>query len=399
VGRRGATEHTPVGRAAAAWSVLMKRLLLSSCVSIAALASLNGCRKASVPTPTATAVKVATVDVAGSTTANRYSAQIVAATRVDLAFKVGGYVASIAKAPGVDGKPRILQEGDAVRRNMELASLRRTDYAQKLSEALAALAQARAAAEQTRIDFERSSKLFENGSVSQAELDTTRLRHESADASLAGAKVRVEEAQTALADTSLRSPIDGIIVRRSLEEGALAAPGTVGFSVAETNTVKAVFGVPDTVLPHVQLGAMQAVTTEAYPDKRFEGRITRIAPTADVKGRVFEVEITIPNASQRLKPGMVAALSLTRTAGAGGKEQPLVPLAAIVRSPAHANQFAVFVVSNAADGHPRVQSKEVELGEYLGSVIPVRAGLQGGEQIVVQGAGLLSDGESVEIIP
>src|SRR6478609_809598 len=138
--------------------------LLPSLVSLAAISCLGGCRKTVTPPPSPTAVKVATVDVAGSATGNRYSAQIVAATRDDLAFKVGGYVEKIAKAPGFDGKPRILQEGDAVRRSMDLASLRRTDYTQKLTEATAALAQARAGSEQARIDFERASKLFENGS-------------------------------------------------------------------------------------------------------------------------------------------------------------------------------------------------------------------------------------------
>jgi RND family efflux transporter MFP subunit len=368
-----------------------------SCFFAVLSLSIIACSNATPPQPIPTAVKVATVERAGTSASTRYSAQIEPQTRVDLAFKVGGYVDSIAKAPGVDGKPHILQEGDAVHVGSELAVIRRTDYEQKLGEANASSLQAKSAAEQAQLDFDRTTKLVANGSVSASEMDNARIKRDSANASAAGAKVRVDEAQTALADTSLRSPIDGVVVKRSLENGVLAAPGTVGFVVAVTDTVKAVFGVPDTVLPRVQLGAVQAVTTEAYAGVTFQGRISRIAPAADAKSRVFEVEVTLPNADYRLKSGMVAALSLAAAGDTKTQEEPLVPLAAIVRSPLNKSgkAFAVFVVDDKHIAH----AKEVELGEYLGRVIPVTSGLVGGEQIVVQGAGLLSDGEAVEIIP
>ena len=76
---------------------------------------------------------------------------------------------------------------------------------------------------------------------------------------------------------------------------------------------------------------------------------------------------------------------------------PLIPLTAIVRAPGRPDGFAVFVV-DAGGGHPVARVRAVELGEYLGRVIPVRSGLVGGETVVVQGAGLLSDGEPVEVL-
>ena len=162
-------------------------------------------------------------------------------------------------------------------------------------------------------------------------------------------------------------------------------------------SVKAAFGVPDVVLPRVHLGAPLAITTEAYPGERFEGRISLIAPSADPRSRVFEIDVTIPNPDGRLKSGSVAALSLEGT-GDAGPAAPLIPLSAIVRSPAHADQFAVFIV-DASAGRATAHAREVELGEYLGRVIPIRRGLTGGETVVVQGAGLLSDGEAVEVLP
>jgi multidrug efflux system membrane fusion protein len=343
-------------------------------------------------------VKVAVVDRAENAAATRYSAQIAAATKVDLAFKQGGYVDAIAKASGVDGKMRILQDGDAVRAGQELASLRRVDYAQKLGEAQSAVDQARASLEQAELDLQRTQKLASSGSTSPAELDNARLKRDSTRASLDGARVRLAESQQALADTSLRSPLDGVVIKRDVEVGTLAAPGTIAFTVAEIRNVKVVFGVPDTILPRVQLGAAQAITTEAYRDAKFEGRISRVDPAADPRSRVFEVEVTIPNEDGRLKTGMIAALSLADGATTAAVRQPLVPLPAIVRSPAHPGQFAVYIVDQEG-GRSVAHARDVELGDYLGSVIPVTKGLTGGEPIVVMGAGLLSDGEAVQVIP
>jgi RND family efflux transporter MFP subunit len=211
------------------------------------------------------------------------------------------------------------------------------------------------------------------------------------------ARARMDEASTAAANTTLRSPLTGVILKRRVEIGALAAPGTVAFTVADISSVKALFAVPDSVLPRVRLGAVQTVTSDAYPGVTFSGRISRISPSADPRSLVFEAEILIPNADGRLKSGSVAALSLDLRKEAAASKMPLVPLAAIVRGP-EPQSFAVFLVEDAA-GKLVAHVREVELGEYLGRVIPVKKGLVGGERIVVLGAGLLSDGEIVELIP
>ncbi|QSQ27267.1 efflux RND transporter periplasmic adaptor subunit [Pyxidicoccus parkwayensis] len=367
--------------------------------AILAVASLIlfACGRTPPPPQPATAVKVATVGTAETRSDARFSAEIQPATRVELAFKVGGYVDGIARVRDADGAWRLVQEGDTVKDGMELVTLRKTDFAQKLAEAQAALAQARATEEQAQINFDRTSKLVAQEVATPAQLDTARTQRDSAAGAAAVAMARVEEARTALADATLRSPLEGVVLKRAVEVGALAAPGTVAYSVAETRSVRVVFGVPDTLLPSVRLGAPQAVTTAAFPNQTFEGRISRIAPSADPKGRVFAVEVSIPNADQRLKPGMVAALALHHD-GAPTPEQLLIPLSSVVRSPKNPQGFSVFVLDEAG-GKPTAHLRDVELGEYLGSIIPVRKGLTAGERIVVTGASLLSDGEALEVIP
>jgi multidrug efflux system membrane fusion protein len=213
-----------------------------------------------------------------------------------------------------------------------------------------------------------------------------------------GAKARVGQAATAVADTTLRAPMSGVVLKRGIELGALAVSGTVAFTIADLSSAKAVFAVPDSVLPRVKLGALQSVTADAYPGVVFQGRISRISPSADPRSRVFEAEVLLPNADGRLKSGTVASLALDAAAEDRDRSLPLCPLAAIVRAPGKPQGFAVFVVEDV-NGQPTARAREIELGEYLGRVIPVKKGLEGGERIVVLGAGLLSDGEAVELIP
>jgi RND family efflux transporter MFP subunit len=372
------------------------RTLAAASLVAALLAA--GCGRRSEPhTKAPTAVRVRAVERSVAAATARYSANILPTSRVDLAFRVGGYVQEIAQVKGVDGKLRPAQEGDPVTRGMELASVRKTDYAQKLGEAKAAHAEALAAREHAQLEFDRAKKLAEANTIAQAALDDARVRLQAATARADRARVVVQEAETALADTTVRAPMDGVIARRGVEVGALAGPGTVAFSIVDTRSVKAVFGVPDTVLETLRLGAPQVVTTEAVKGAEFQGRITRIAQVADPKSRTFEVEINIPNEKQELKAGMVAALKLGEGAVAAASAVVL-PLTAIVRSPGKPEGFAVYVVDDKATP-PVARVRDVELGEFLGNLIPIKAGLQGGEKVVVMGATLIVDGEAVQIIP
>jgi RND family efflux transporter MFP subunit len=389
---------TKSGAALELRSGAMTRLVLA--VLVAVLVVVAACRQGPAPAARApTAVRVHAVERAAAAAAARYSATINPAARVDLAFKNGGYVESVAKVVGLDGKPRLLQAGDKVTHGQILASVRRADFAQKLAEARAGLGEAQAAAEQAQLNFDRAANLIKTSSISKAESDSARVALDAASARVAGARVRVEEADTALADTLLRTPMDGVVLARNVEIGTLAAPGMVALSIVDTSTVKVVFGVPDTVLETLQLGADQAVATEAMHGGERTGKITRIAPVADPRSHVFEVEVTLDNPGDELKAGMVASLNLGAAAAA---PVAVLPLAAIVRPPAGLARpsgqqvgYAVFVV----DASGVARARGVELGDLLGNQIPIKSGLAEGEKVVVMGASLLSDGENVQVIP
>ena len=140
--------------------------------------------------------------------------------------------------------------------------------------------------------------------------------------------------------------MDGQILNRNIELGALVASGTTGFTMGDMRTVKAVFGVPDTVLAAVALGKKQAIQTETY-NQQFIGLITAISPQADQKSRTFQVEVSVPNPKDLLKSGMVATLILGQSKL--GAPLLVVPLNAIVSTVDGSKAFSVFLVQRDGD--------------------------------------------------
>jgi RND family efflux transporter MFP subunit len=343
-----------------------------------------------------TTVKVQPVEQQAGQAATRYSASIEPFAKVDLAFKIGGYVRDITQVKGVGGETRTMQEGDNVTKGTVLANVREGDYLQRVAGAKAALAEASALRAQTKLEADRSEKLVSSGSVAQATLDQSRSQLDAANARVDAAQAQLAEAQNAVADTALRSPIDGVVLKRGIEIGSLVAPGAMGFVIADTRQVKAVFGVPDVMVEKFRIGNDLAIATESAEGVEFKGRITRISPSADLSSRVFEVEITVPNPTQQLKAGMVASLKIG--GAASGTPAEVLPLNSVVRSPKDPNGFAVYVVSND-DGKDTAHAKDVTLGDPLGNRILVTGGLAAGDKIVVRGATLISDGEHVQVIP
>jgi multidrug efflux system membrane fusion protein len=349
------------------------------------LPAAAGCRGEDAPVPPVplpvTVEEVAKASDAGGL---RYSASITPDVQVDAAFKVSGYVEQILQVRGADGRTRNVQDGDFVRRGTVLARVREREYRDALTGTQAALTKSKA-------DFERTSQLYENRSVSKADYDAAYARFQADQA-------QVDQAEQSLADCSLRAPLDGYVLKRGVEIGTLVAPGTPAMSVGDIRSVKVVFGVPDVLVGSMQLGATQGVTVEAVPGTLFGGRITRVAPSADATSRVFEVEVTLPNPDGALKSGMIASLEVTTGGARADSTGRLVPLNAVVRPPGDANGYAVFVVEDVG-GRARARLRRVSLGEVNGNLIQVRTGLQGGERVIVRGATLAVDSQDVRIIP
>jgi RND family efflux transporter MFP subunit len=341
-------------------------------------------------------VKVHTVESGAGGASTRYSAAILPAVQVDVAYKVNGYVEALAQVRMPDGTTRPIQEGDRVAPGMMLARIRTEDYTQRLAEAVANQADARASEVVAEADHKRTAFLAEQDAVSGSELDNQRARKDSAIARRVGADAKVAEARTALRDTVLTSPIEGVVVKKRVEVGSYVSGGTVAFTVADMRTVKVVFAVPDVMVNTLHAGSPLSIRADAVGSV-FRGSITRVDPSADAKSRTFEVEASIANADGRLKAGMVASVGL------GGEVSPAatrvaLPLSSLVRPGADSRGFAVYQVQES-EGRARVALRQVQLAELVGDRVMVREGLASGDRVVTLGAALLHDGDAVRVIP
>lgn len=389
-----------------------KRLLL-----IPALVALaNGCHSTpAAPRKIVTPVRVVPVEMYQPKTGARYSATILPGRQVGLGFRVAGIVASVYQVGG-----RALEPGDMIPAGTVLATLRQDDYnlsaaqarsqleaaTQNQRSANAQLEQARAAHVKALADFNRAKALYESQSLTRPDYDAAKAQLDAANAQVDGARAQVDtiaaqiknaeagvgSARLAQADTSLIAPFAAAVVQRNVEVGMLAGPSAVAYTLAGIDTVKAAFGVPDTVVVQTRIGHPLAITVEALPGREFRGQVSAVAAVADAETRLFQVEITIANPGGLLKPGMIASLVLE-----GGKAQPavaVVPLGAVIRASSGPSDFAVMVVRNKV-----AAMRKVTLGPTFGELLAVTSGLEPGELVVRSGGTMIADGDAVEIVP
>ncbi len=346
-----------------------------------------------IPQPPQAVQVVQVNSSSNSQTSVRFSAVVMPDSQVPLSFRTPGYVISLLRVRVTKGAAHEIGEGDHVRRGDILANLRPAEYNEKVQQASSQAEAAQAAAQKAKSDFERASRLYESQSITKPEFDAARAQHEATQAQLRAAQAVTGEARIALSDSTLRSPLEGDVVKKLVEVGSFVGPGTPAFVVANTDRVKITVGVPDVTVRTLKLGVPVSITTDVLPDRVFESRVSRIAAAADPRSRNFDVEISIPNRDHVLKAGMIASVEFA----AGNKRQvvPTVPIAAIVQSPS--GGYAVFMIEKD-NATTIARLRAVEVGDVSGNEIEVVKGLSPGDTIISTGASVLKDGQRVEVL-
>jgi RND family efflux transporter MFP subunit len=366
-------------------------------IAAAITVALTGCGSGPQQTDSArpTPVAVAEVQEYSGGEGMNYSASIVPYTQLPLSFKSAGYVTEILQRPGANSKPRNLQQGDYVQKSAVVATVRQTDYQHSVDQYKGQLEQAQAGRQKAEQDFARAEALYKANALTQSDYDAAKAQSDSTQGAVATAQAAVAQAQQSLADCELRAPMDGQILARNVELGMLVGAGTTAFTMGDMELVKAVFGIPDTLLSSVRLKQRQGIRTETY-DQEFFGQVSAISPQADQKSRTFQVEVTIPNPKGLLKSGMVATLDI----GSAKLRTPalVVPIEAVVSPADGSRSFTVFVVTHQGD-NDTVHRRAVQPGPAFGNMVSIAQGLTRGEKVVTNGGTLVNDGQVVHVIP
>ncbi|GJM16019.1 MAG: hemolysin secretion protein D [Thermodesulfobacteriota bacterium] len=344
---------------------------------------------------TITPVRVEEVRIHNENAPLRYTATVNPYSQVNLDFKVQGYVIEILQVEGADGRMRDIQEGNFVTKGLPLALVDPTEYLAKVVEAKAQVSEAKATLVKDTEAYNRAEVLYSQQSMIAPEYDRAVKNYKVSKAQLIASEANLIEAEQNLSYCTLTPPSNGVLLKRNIEVGTLVRPGSEGFVLADVSAVKVLFSVPDIVLGDVSLGEEMEVTTASIKDTIFLGRITEIAPAANTRTRVFNVEITIQNPENLLKPGMIASLNVFK----GDSTDPIyaAPLGSIVRSVSAQDGYAVFTVKEK-EGKTTTERKDVKLGNIYGNRIAVIEGLQQGEKVITMGAQQVRNGQEVTII-
>ncbi len=230
---------------------------------------------------------------------------------------------------------------------------------------------------QSAYDSVRQQQTLVNQGVRTEEITMARAQLEQAEAMLAGARVRLQDATTT-------APFAGTIVQRMVEPGETGSPTSPAFVLAELDEVNVELAVPERYREALRLGQTVAVAVDALTGRQFAGRVGEIRPAAAVATRSFIVKVRVANPQDQLKPGMFARGTITL----GVRPNVLqIPEGALILT---SSKPVVFVVRNG-----KAISREVTIGERQAGFLEITSGLSEGDEVVADGATGLTDGQSV----
>ncbi len=229
-------------------------------------------------------------------------------------------------------------------------------------------------------DYERSEALFQENSISPAQLDVARL-------GMQAAKNQRDIAKRQLENTHIKSPISGTMNSRTINVGTMVQPGMPVANIVDISTLKVNVNVAEQEAFKLKVGDKVEVTTDIYPEYKFIGRLDNIAAKADA-AHTYPVEIVVSNSDQYpLKAGMFARVSFTSLAP---DEALTIPRLALIGSIKNAQVFRI--KKGMAD------LRTVVIGRQSSEFLEVLNGISRGDTIVTNGQNNLVDGARVLII-
>lgn len=328
-----------------------------------------------------------------------YTADINPNQVVVILSRVDGYIAKIH-----------VDKGDFVQVNQLLVEVDHTDYVHAVNQAKANLAAAKAkgtqqdaAVRNAKLTLDRMQALIKDRFISQQDLDTAQVNYEGAIAALESLQAQVKQMEVALAQAEtnlaysyIRAPFAGYVAERNLDQGAYVTSATAStstmsrgmLSLHDIDTVRILIEVVEKDIPLIKIGQKAEVRAEAYPDRVFDGTVTRIVQALNRATRTMTVEIDLSNKDRRLKGGMFARVE----ALVGTHRQAIqIPMDAVSRL--EDSQY-IYVVR---DG--KAQRVNVEIGVRNGNQVEITKGLNGSEHVIVSGKDLVHDGMPVQTQP
>ncbi len=203
-----------------------------------------------------------------------------------------------------------------VKKGQVIAELDRTNLTSELNRAKAELTSAQSTLNYETANFKRYQTLFDKGLVSANDYESAKLSYEKARQTVNSARESVQKAQTNLGYATITSPIDGVVLSKSVEEGQTVAASFNTpelFNIAQDLTdMRVIADIDEADIGGVKEGQRVTFTVDAFPDDKFEGQVTQVRQEATTTSNVvtYEVVVSAPNKDLKLKPGLTANITI-----------------------------------------------------------------------------------------
>lgn len=240
----------------------------------------------------------------------------------------------------------------------------------------AQLTQAEARRDLAKLNLDRNEGLLATRTISQSEFDQTSSDFRSAQAS-------VDQIKATIAKKTIRAPFDGVTGIRKVNLGQYLRTGQPIVSLETMDPIYVNFELPQRELGTVAVGQQVEISTDAFLDQAFHGKVTAINSQFDNQSRNVQVQATVANPAKALRPGVFARV---RVLIGNDQEVMTIPMSAVNYTPTGTTVYVV-AEGKGKDGKPAkvVKLRPVQLGADRGDLVAVQSGLKAGEEIVTAG--------------
>ncbi|WP_069131889.1 efflux RND transporter periplasmic adaptor subunit [Rhodohalobacter halophilus] len=291
--------------------------------------------------------------------------------------------------------------GDNVSRGQVMAEIYDVPFRDAVQQARAQIRQQEVAFERDSTEFARQQQLYERNLISQAELDNSRATYLNSQASLEAARANLTQSVENLENTKIKSPVDGVVLSRSIAEGDVASSGQVAFEVANLVGFETRVFLPLQDWELIQPGQAVSLSLSSRSDEIAQGVVSRISPQLDATTGLGEVVITLTETTSSIYQG---ALVQARVNLQTRENVVVIPRSAMVEKvdtyiePETGTielerTYSAFI----SQGDSIAVQRQLELGIQQGDRIEILSGLQPGDGLIVTGHRNLNDGQRIRV--
>jgi HlyD family secretion protein len=333
------------------------------------------------------------------------TASLTSPAQANAVLTASGYVVARRKAAVASKGTGTLvylgvEEGDVVKKGQVLARLEDSDVVAALRRSRENLRVAEADLKDAKESLRRQKALVERDLISQAEYDAAEARYKRVVASIDAAKFAVQEAEVAVDNTRIVAPFDGTVVQKNADVGEIVAPlaGAVSsraavVTIADLSSLEVEADVSEANITRVSPDQPCEIVLDAYPKARYQGRVSKLVPTADRAKATVAVKIRFNSYDEKVLPEMGAKISFL-PAGSGVNEADSRPVLTVPAA-AIANRDGRQVVYQIKDN--RATAVPVVVGQKLGGLVEVRSGLKEGDRVISKLDDNIQDGTKIAL--